>query len=131
MMRRLSRTLPLLVTTMSLWTVGVAYAHGKNHDEEAKVSLTGEVVDLVCYMQHPASGQGPDHAACAQQCINKGLPSGLKVGDQLYLLMGEGHASIVEKVAPLAGKRATVAGTVIDHGGMKALVIHEIKPAGG
>lgn len=127
-MSRAFRLAAIVALTLAPLT---AFAHGKKHEEKPQtVTLTGEVMDLVCYMQHPESGQGAEHAQCAKQCINKGLPPGLKVGEQLYLLMGEGHASIIEQVAPLAGKQAKVTGRIIEQAGLKALVVTSIAPAG-
>lgn len=127
-----------LVLALALGSTGAALAQDKGHHHgahaadptAAATALTGEVMDLVCFMQHPESGQGPDHANCARQCIQKGLPAGLKVGSQLYLLMAKGHGSIVDQVAEHAGKQATVTGKVIDRDGMKALIVESIKPAG-
>ena len=103
---------------------------GGQHVEGSKVTLTGEVMDLACYMQHPKMGQGPDHAGCARQCIKKGLPAGFKVGNDLYLLIGGGHGPIAEKIAPFAGKKATVTGKVLGQDGMKTLVMEKIEAAG-
>ncbi len=101
----------------------VVQAHGDRHENE--VSLTGEVLDLTCYFQHPKSGQGPEHAACARQCINKGLPAGLKVGKKIYLLLGKGHDPAADVIAAVAGKQATVTGALIKQGGMEAIVVEK------
>ena len=37
-----------------------------------KVTITGEPVDLWCYMA--AGAKGADHKACATACANSGLP---------------------------------------------------------
>src|SRR6266571_4351107 len=51
-------------------------------------SVTGEVVDLACYMVHPQSSVGAGHKKCAEVCLKKGLPAGLLTADkQLYLLL--------------------------------------------
>ncbi len=94
-------------------------------------TLSGEIVDIVCYLQHPESARGDDHAACARQCINKGLPAALLSNGKLYLLMKPGHAPIVEDVAPLAGKQVKVTGVVIERDGMNALVIKSLAPSKG
>jgi hypothetical protein len=64
---------------------------GEKHGEqtEAKeISVSGEVVDMVCYIDHNATG--PKHADCAQKCIEMGLPVGIKADDgKTYLLIGE------------------------------------------
>lgn len=121
----------LLLTLSLMFAVpGIAQAkdgHAHAHGDAAKpVTVVGEVIDLACYLQHPKTGQGAEHAQCARQCINKGLPAGLKVGEKLYLLLGSGHDAIVNKVAPLAGKQATVTGTIITRDGFPALVLQSI-----
>ncbi len=115
----------IAVVGLVLLVTGASLAHGDAEADEH--ALTGEVVDLVCFMQHREDGQGAEHAACAKQCIQKGLPAGLLVGDEVYLLMGEGHDSIVDTVAALAAKRVRVEGRVIEQAGLKALVVSAIE----
>jgi hypothetical protein len=72
-----------------------AFAHeGEKHEDQAgeasgkDVTVSGEVVDMVCYIDHNATG--PEHADCAQKCIKMGLPVGIKGDDgKTYLLIGE------------------------------------------
>ena len=121
----LALALPLLFIA----SAPTAFGHGAKGVEE---SFVGEVLDLACFMQHPANGQGPEHAACAQQCIRKGLAAGLRTDDgTVYLLMGKGHDAIVDQVAPLAGKRAEVRGIKIEQGGLTAVVLTSISQADG
>jgi hypothetical protein len=55
-----------------------------------EVTLTGEIVDLSCYLQ--LGKHGDKHASCGKKCIANGEPIGLvtKAG-QVYLLMAEEH----------------------------------------
>ena len=51
-------------------------------------TVTGEVVDLMCYLDHGAKGE--KHASCAQMCIKSGGPVGILTADnKLYLIIGE------------------------------------------
>lgn len=103
------------------------HAHGHQGAPAAAPQVfTGEIMDLACYLQHPESGQGAEHAACAAQCINKGLPAGLKVGTKLYLLVGKGHDSVADKLAPLAGKQAKITGQLLEQEGLQAIIVHEV-----
>ena len=70
-----------LVLAAGLWpSVTLARA------DDAK-SVTGEVVDLMCYLDHGAKGE--KHAGCAEKCIKSGGPVGLLTKDnQLYLVVG-------------------------------------------
>ena len=105
---------------------GAAPASASPSAPPEKSTFSGEVMDLACYLQHPDTGHGAKHAACAQQCLNKGLPAGLKVGGQLYLLLGRGHGSIDAQVAPFGGRDAKVTGTVVERDGLKAIVVDDI-----
>lgn len=104
------------------------------HKEDAgaakKVALTGEVMDLHCYMIHPDKGQGTSHAKCAQACIKKGIPAGILVDGQLYVLLGKGHDAAKDAVADHGGSVVTVTGTVLDHDGLKAIQIEKIEYIG-
>src|SRR5438552_3216411 len=64
------------------------------------ITVTGEVLDMACYLGHGACGTG--HAGCAEKCISSGLPVGLKGTDgKTYLLIGD-HKPANEEFAPYA-----------------------------
>ncbi len=47
--------------------------------------FTGEVLDMACYIDHAARGEG--HRACARSCIQGGTPIGLLTSKgKVYLL---------------------------------------------
>lgn len=102
---------------------GSLWAH--DDDKTPDQSLTGEVVCLSCYLSH--GGQGDIHAKCAKQCFAKGLPVGLKVGDQLYLLVGEKHGTPNKMMAAYAGKQVTVTGHVFQQEGMGMMEVESVK----
>jgi hypothetical protein len=135
MYRLVSKLVGLLLLTVSAQAQEGHKGHaGHGHKgpevvAAAAQTFTGEVMDLACYLQHPESGQGAEHAACAAQCINKGLPAGLKVGTKLYLLVGKGHDSIADKLAPLAGKQAKITGHLLEKEGLPAIIVHEVAAA--
>ena len=86
--------------------------------DDAK-SVTGEVVDLMCYLDHGAKGE--KHANCAQKCIKSGGPVGLLTADdQLYLVIGS-HEPMNETLAPQAGKTVTLTGKIVERNGMKMI----------
>lgn len=88
-------------------------------------TVTGEVVDLMCYLDHGAKGQ--KHAECAETCIKSGGPVGLLTADnQLYLIIGE-HKPMNDQLAPLAAKTITVKGKVVERNGMKMIENAEIQ----
>ncbi|HET7624061.1 MAG TPA: hypothetical protein VFM25_02260 [Verrucomicrobiae bacterium] len=88
-------------------------------------TITGEVVDLMCYLDHGASGE--KHADCAQTCIESGGPVGLLTKDkQLYLVIGQ-HKPMNDKLASLASKTVTLKGKVVERNGMKMIENAEIQ----
>lgn len=95
----------------------------------ATVTLEGEIIDLQCALLHPDAAAGSEHSACAKSCIGKGLPAGLKVGDQVYLLLAKGHGS-VKDLAKHAGATVAVTGIVAERFGMKALRADSVKRSG-
>jgi hypothetical protein len=102
----------------------------KDHNmggEPMKVTLVGEVLDLYCYMNHPAEGQGADHAKCAKNCIRKGLPIGFLADGKVYLIIGKEHESAADLVVDFAGGQARLTGILIEHDGVKAIEIATIE----
>ena len=86
--------------------------------------VTGEVVDLKCYLDHGA--RGDKHAECASKCIAGGGPVGLLTADkQLYLVVG--GKSLSPQLAPLAGKTLTLTGKLAERNGMKMIENAEIQ----
>ena len=92
--------------------------------------MTGEVLDLYCYMGHPESATGAEHAKCAKACISKGLPIGFLTADgTMYLIIGKDHASASTDVAEFVGKKSTITGHVTEQKGMKAIELVSIADA--
>jgi hypothetical protein len=104
--------------------------HGSQGDKTGEVTLRGEILDMYCFMKHPENGQGPDHAKCAANCIQKGLPVGFLSEDgTVYLIIGKDHDSVNEMVVEYAGKQAMLTGTVVEHHGVKAIELESIAAA--
>jgi hypothetical protein len=81
-------------------------------------SVTGEVVDLMCYLDHGAKGE--KHKSCAEKCIKSGGPVGILSGEDLYLVIGE-HKPINDQLAAKAGQNVTLKGKVVERNGMKMI----------
>lgn len=126
------------IATLSLGVVfgvanaqeGAEHEHGavghEHHAEPASatITVTGEVLDMACYIDHGASGA--KHAACAKTCIEGGLPVGIKSNDgKTYLLIGE-HKPLNAALAPLAAKTITVRGKSVSRDGFNMIENAEI-----
>jgi hypothetical protein len=97
------------------------------------VTVTGEVVDVSCYLQLGKRGEA--HVACGSKCIANGQPIGLvDKEDRLYLLMVEEHhprrdgqLEIKSVFGPLLAKTVTVSGMEVETKGYRGLFV----PAAG
>ncbi|HYI08162.1 MAG TPA: hypothetical protein VEK57_03740 [Thermoanaerobaculia bacterium] len=88
-------------------------------------TMTGEIVDMHCYISRGAHGE--EHAGCSNACLSRDVPAGFLADDgTLYLLVNEKPVSVKEKVAGKAGKKVTVRGKVIEKNGVKALQLASV-----
>jgi type 1 fimbria pilin len=115
-----------LAVASALAAASVLAHEGDKHEGASggEVSVTGEVVDMVCYLDEGAAGA--EHADCARTCIKLGLPVGLKTSDgKTYLLVGE-HKPMNDQLAPLAAKTITVKGKTVSRDGFNMIENAEI-----
>ena len=107
----------------------MAFAHeGHEHDKEKlaageEKTITGEIVDLMCYADHKASGE--KHAECAATCIKGGGPVAILSEGKTYLVVGD-HKPMNDQLAEYAGKTITLKGKLASTGGIPVLENAEI-----
>jgi hypothetical protein len=91
------------------------------------MTVTGELVDLGCYMGHGAKGEG--HKECALKCAAMGMPLGLLTSKgTLYLLtINHDDAAPFNQCKDWMAQNATVTGTLMVRGGMKAIEVSSSK----
>lgn len=129
-----------IVGVMVLIGAGMAWAHeAHEHGGSAPASepatsaapqeqvLTGEVVDVFCYLSHGKDGLGKGHASCAKKCIQSGLPVAIKVGDQLYLAAMASHDPANKTLVDFAGEQVTVHGQVMEKDGQRLISISSVE----
>jgi hypothetical protein len=116
--------LPLAVRAADDGGMGMAGMHMDMAKSGSEITVTGEVLDMACYLDHGA--HGAKHAECAQKCISSGLPVGLKTADgTTYLLIGE-HMPANSELAQYAAKTITVKGKFVSRDGINLLENIEI-----
>src|SRR5580704_941851 len=87
----------------------IALAEEHEHgaaDAAAEKTVTGEVVDMMCYVDHNAVGEKHGQS-CGSKCIKGGGPVGIIENGKAYLVVGE-HKPINEQLADYCGKTITV-----------------------
>lgn len=116
----------VFLTALAISPLVFAHEHerGKeNLDASASKEVTGEIVDLMCYIDHSATGD--KHAACGNKCIKSGGPVGIVENGKAYLVVGE-HKPINDQLGDSCGKTITLKGKVAERGGMVLLENAEI-----
>lgn len=116
---------PGRLVALSLATAALAWSAAP----AAAESVTGEVVDMACYMVHPETGHGQGHKKCAETCAKKGIPIGILTADKQVFLLLEDHDN-PKPYAQLKDKAAetvTIEGNKVAQGGTTAIQVESIK----
>lgn len=113
-----------LTLLLSIAAVVFAFTLPARADDETK-TITGEVLDMACYLDHGAHGEA--HADCAKACISSGLPVGIKdaTDGKVYIVIGD-HKPLNDVLAPLAAKTVSIKGKVVTRDGINLLENAEI-----
>jgi len=99
--------------------------HGKeNLSAGAEKSVTGEIVDMMCYVDHNAVGETHGQS-CGAKCIKGGGPVGIVSDGKAYLVVGE-HKPMNDQLAEYCGKTVTLKGKAAERGGIAMLENAEV-----
>jgi hypothetical protein len=76
---------------------------------KATTTVTGNVVDVACFMIHPGAAEAPSHKECAAACVARGVPVAIasESDGQLYFPADQ------KQLQPYRDKRVTAAGTFV------------------
>ena len=118
--------------TSTTWDAVSTPQHRKTLEHARLMTVTGEVVDVSCFLQLGKRGEA--HIACGQKCVRNGQPVGIltETGD-LYLMIPEEHhprrdgqASLKERFAELMGKRVQVSGMATSYRDYHTLFVRSL-----
>jgi hypothetical protein len=118
-------------TAKTVWTTTTVAGAivGKGPLKGEPVTVTGEIIDLSCYLQ--VGKHGDKHRDCGQKCARNGQPIGLLTADgTVYMLIDEEHdprrdgqtelrAKLIDHMAHVM----TVNGTYSEVEGQKAIYV--------
>ncbi|MDQ3071274.1 MAG: hypothetical protein M3R55_16280 [Acidobacteriota bacterium] len=85
-------------------------------------TLKGEVIDIKCH-------QGKGHEVCATACVKRGEAAGIKVGDEIYMIIGDWTADQNKKLVEFVAKDVEATGTIGEKDGHKTITLTAIKLA--
>ena len=125
---------PITIGSQGHWT-DTTYAAANNPVAKeilAKgkpVTVTGEVVDVSCYLQ--LGKRGEKHIDCGTKCVKNGQPFGIvDANNKLYIIFAEEHhprrdgkVSLREEFASLMAKQVTVTGMLSEVNGNAAIFV--------
>ena len=102
----------------------IAEEHEHGPDAAASKEVTGEVVDMMCYVDHNAIGEKHGQS-CGAKCVKGGGPVGIVSDGKAYLVVGE-HKPINDELAGYCGKTITLKGKFAERGGIAMLENAEV-----
>ena len=128
----MNRTTSLFAALAALCLTVPAVAHEGHQmsgQKAVKKTVTGEVVDMGCWLGHAARGE--KHISCATKCLNQGMPMGLLTSNgTLYLVtLDHDNPDPYNNLKTMAGKNATVTGGLLTRSGVKAIEASSVQLA--
>ena len=113
-----------LIGAFAVSPLAIAQEHEHRGDAAASKEVTGEVVDMMCYVDHNAVGEKHGQS-CGAKCVKSGGPVGIVSDGKAYLVVGE-HKPINDQLAEYCGKTITLKGKMADRGGIAMIENAEI-----
>ena len=130
-MKTLHIVVALLVTSIISLT---AFGHDtKDKKEKKEISITGEIIDMKCYVTDMGGGKGDDHKQCAIDCLNGGLPVGIledKTGKAYTVVPQKGMEGANKTLVQYVARKVKLTGVVVEKGGTKLFMytaVDEVK----
>lgn len=115
-MKRVAMFVAAAALTIVAWSPSVSAAMEEK-------TIRGEVIDLKCH-------KGKGHEGCATQCVRRGEAAGIKVGDEIYMIVGDFTNDKNAKLVEFVAKDVEATGEIGEADGHKTIKVTAIKLAG-
>lgn len=130
----MKRGLFAVLVTLLVLAIGVTFGQDKMKAEkkskDKEVTVTGEVVDVGCYLHRGARGE--KHKECAEACAKAGGQLGIltEKGDLYLSIMPDDHSTgpnaiLMDQIA----QKVEATGIVRSKGGVRGLMITKVTMA--
>jgi hypothetical protein len=106
----------MFIAALALSPLAIAQEHEHGSDTAASRQVTGEVVDMMCYVDHNAVGEKHGQS-CGAKCIRSGGPAGIVSEGKAHLVVGE-HKPMNDQLVDYCGKTITLKGKMAERGGI-------------
>src|SRR5262249_44819497 len=113
-----------LIAAFTVSPLAVAQEHEHGSDSAASKEVTGEVVDMMCYVDHNAVGEKHGQS-CGAKCVKNGGPVGIVAHVKADLGVGE-QKPMNDQLAEYCGKTVTLKGKMAERGGIAMIENAEI-----
>jgi len=119
------RLAAVLLLTAGVVIGGVGWATGQPRGE--RTTLTGEVVDMWCYLE--GGDRGAAKRACATACAKGGNPIAiLDAKERLFVAAGlKDHQPAQALLLDKMSEQVTVTGTLVQKGGVQMIYIESMR----
>jgi len=114
----------IFIAGLTCAPLAIAQEHEHGSDAAASKEMTGEVVDMMCYVDHNAVGEKHGQS-CGAKCVKSGGPVGIVSDGKAYLVVGE-HKPMNDQLAEYCGKTVTLKGKMAERGGIAMIENAEI-----
>ena len=125
-MRHILFVLFALFVVLSLTSV----AGQKSEKKGKETTITGEVVDVSCYLAHGSKGMGEGHSSCAEACAKAGGPLGIvtKNGKLYVSVLPDDHlAGPNAKLVDHVSHNVEATGILRSQGGVNGIMITKVE----
>src|SRR4051794_41884308 len=98
----------IFIAGLACAPLAIAQEHEHGDDAAASKEVTGEVVDMMCYVDHNAIGEKHGQS-CGAKCIKSGGPAGV-VNDGKEDLGVGGNKTMKDQIPRYCGQKNTIKG---------------------
>src|ERR1700752_4112385 len=112
------------IAALAVSPLAIAQEHEHDADAAASKEVTGEVVDMMCYVDHNAVGEKHGQT-CGAKCVKSGGPVGIVSDGKAYLVVGK-KKPMNDQLAEYCGKTITLKGKMAERGGIAMIENAEI-----
>src|SRR5437868_14805454 len=112
------------IAALAVSPLAIAQEHEHGSDTAASKEVTGEVVDMMCYVDHNAVGEKHGQS-CGAKCIKSGGSAVIVSDGEAYLVVGE-HKPMNDQLAEYCGKTITLKVKMAERGGIAMIENAEV-----
>lgn len=126
-MKKMIGIASILTLLLGMGLAMASFAHEDMKGMQKDATVTGEIVDLACYLDHGATGM--KHQQCALTCLKGGQPMGLltKEGKVYLLLADHQDAKAFDEAKNYAALQVEITGPLAEKAGITGLTVEKVK----